>query len=234
MGFVDARVRVQHPCPFCEFSEAFPDVLMAQWCNRHSEVLQLSVSDPRRLDAVVAAARSRFEARELYIDGESALTLSRRCGCSSPGSVSYLAETKGMWLVPPILYREGWETHRLVSPNPEALRGFVDDVRRIGVAEILSMRPQTRLDAVRDLGVVPVHLFEDLTERQVRALVAAFEGGLFESPAEARMASIARREGLARSTFGEHLRKAQRHLLRNAYPYLKLRANGEATTSSDR
>ena len=40
-GFLDARV--QHPCPFCEFSGNHLDVAMAQWCNRHSEGLQISV-----------------------------------------------------------------------------------------------------------------------------------------------------------------------------------------------
>jgi hypothetical protein len=226
MSFVDARVRVQHPCPFCEFSDEFPDVAMTQWCNRSSEVLQVSVPDPGRLDEVLRSARARFEVRELFTDGASALTISRRCSCTGASSVSGLAESQGMWLIPPILYREGWETHRLVAPDAEALRRFVDAVRRIGSIEVLSIRPRDRLDAIRDLGVVPVHLFEDLTDRQIRVLVAAFEGGLFESPAHARMGPIARRVGVARSTFGEHLRKAQLRILRNAYPYLKLRADG--------
>lgn len=40
------------------------------------------------------------------------------------------------------------------------------------------------------------------------------------------MGTVAGRLGLSRSTFGEHLWKAQLRLLRNAYPYLKLRRNG--------
>lgn len=43
MGFLDARVRVQPACPLCEFSGDHPDVAMAQWCNRHSEGLQINV-----------------------------------------------------------------------------------------------------------------------------------------------------------------------------------------------
>ena len=173
MGFLDARVPAQHPCPFCDFSAAFPDVEIVQWCNRASEVLQISPPRTSMLPMLVEAVRMRFQAREIHRDGTSALTISRPCGWSGPASVSGLAEANGLRLVPPILYREGWEIHRLVAPNESALRRFVADVRRIGRVEILSLRPETRLDGLRDLGIVPVHLFDGLTDRQVGALVAA-------------------------------------------------------------
>jgi predicted DNA binding protein len=56
--------------------------------------------------------------------------------------------------------------------------------------------------------------------------VLAFENGLLDIPAKARMDRVARGEGVSRSTFGEHLRKAQLQLIRNSYPFLKLRDDG--------
>jgi len=68
-----------------------------------------------------------------------------------------------------------------------------------------------------------MHLFQDLTDRQIGVLVPAYEHGLFDGPAQSRMTTIARREGLSRSTFGEHLRKGIAQPVRNACPRLKLR-----------
>ncbi len=47
--------------------------------------------------------------------------------------------------------------------------------------------------------------------------------GIQVSAARGHLDHIAQGLGVARSTFGEHLRKAQLRLLRNSYPFLKLR-----------
>ncbi len=227
MHFLDTRIRVQHPCPFCDFSAAFPDVEMAQWCNGTNEVLHITVPEPSRLPEVLEAARKSLAVREIFQDGRSVLTVSRACACSRSITISSLADKNDVWLIPPITYRDGWETHRAIAEGRKALERFYSDVREIGELEVLSHRPRERLDLFRDLGVIPVHFFGGLTDRQVRTLVSAYENGLLEIPARTRMSRVARGEGLSRSTFGEHLRKAQLQLLRNSYPYLKLR-DGEA------
>ena len=97
-------------------------------------------------------------------------------------------------------------------------------VRRVGDTLFYSThRSREELDILRDVATVPVHLFEGPTDRQVHVLVTAFESGLLDVPTRARMGSAARRESLSRSTYGEHLRKAQRQLVSNSYPFLKLR-----------
>lgn len=82
------------------------------------------------------------------------------------------------------------------------------------------------------IGTVPVHLFEGLTERQVHALVSTIEGRFFELPARQKMDRIAAQEGLSRSTFAEHLRKAETQILQNPYPLLKLRDQMEKADGS--
>ncbi|MCI4367211.1 MAG: helix-turn-helix domain-containing protein, partial [Thermoplasmata archaeon] len=53
------------------------------------------------------------------------------------------------------------------------------------------------------------------------------EAGLFDVPSRTSWAAVARREGLSRSTFGEHLRKGQLRLLSNSYESLRSRALGK-------
>jgi predicted DNA binding protein len=160
--------------------------------------------------------------RKLTQAESAALVVAPVAAWNRPPSIASLADRRGLWLVPPTILFAGRETYRLVSPTNEALRRFVSDAKKLGVVEILSHRVRDQLEGMRSLGTIPVHLFEGLTDRQVHVLVSAIEGGLFELPAKAKMDRVAAKEGLSRSTFGEHLRKAEVQILRNSYAFLKL------------
>ena len=222
MAYVDARVRIRHPCPYCDLSAAFPDVSMASWCNQANDVLQITVPDPAQLPAVLAAVRNSLGSREVTRDGASAITISRACRWDRFASVTAVADRCNVWLIPPITYLAGWEPPRILAPAPEAFTAFARGVQRIGDLQVLSSRTKERFDVVRDLGVLPVHLLDGITDRQLHVFISACENGLLDVPARARVGDVARREGISRSTFSEHLRKAQWRLSRNAYPLLKL------------
>src|SRR5207245_10980155 len=98
-------------------------------------------------------------------------------------------------------------------------------------AHTLSDRAPAHRHLTHPLPTSPVHLFEGLTARQVHVLVSALEGGLFELPAREKMDRVAARAGVSRSTFGEHLRKAEMQILQNSYPFLKLRDQSAESAS---
>ena len=225
MHFLDTRLRIKHDCPFCNFSAQFPEAEMVLWYSRESEVLQITAPDRTRLKEMLAAARKHLGACDMFEDGTSALLLTCECGYPRFRSVISIADETGCMLIPPHTYQGGWETHRVLSTGTEPLKRFIEEVEKAGRVEIVSHRGRDALDALHDLNVVPVHFFEGLTDLQIKAVVAAYEAGLFEVPARTRMDRVAKEVGLSRSTFGEHLRKAELQMLRNSYPFLKLRAS---------
>ena len=222
MPFTETRVRVQHPCPYCDLSVAFPDVELDLWTSTRSDVFLITAPTPSRLRDMVRAMRQILSARALAFDGSSALVVTHKARWDFPPSVTGLADRRGVWLVPPTLYLGGWETYRAIAPTQAALRAFVVDVKKVGAVEVLSHRARDQLEGIRSLGTVPVHLLDGVTQRQLHVLVTAIERGLFELPVKEKMDRVAMREGLSRSTFGEHLRKAEMQILQNAYPFLKL------------
>ncbi len=223
MAFLETRIRVRHPCPYCNLSVAFPDVQMDLWTSTRSDVFHVTAPNRARLRESLSAMRESIGARRITYGNASALVITHRAQWDHPPSVTGIADRHGVWLVPPVVYHGGWETYRALSPTQSALKRFVAEVRRVGTVEVLSHRSRERLDGIRSLGTVPVHLFEGITDRQVHILVSAIEGGLFELPAKAKMDRMAAHEGLSRSTYGEHLRKAETQILQNSYPLLKLR-----------
>lgn len=223
MTVVDARVRVHHPCPYCDISAEFPRTLLLLWCDNRRDVFLVSAPDVAELRRAVAALHDAFHARTLLLDGRDALVIVPDFEWADPPSVTGLARRTGVWVLHPVVYFEGTETYRMLAPSKTELHRLIARVRRLGDVEILSVTGRAGLDGVRDLPNAAVHFFEGLTDRQARSLVAAYEGGLFDVPARSRWDDIARREGLSRSTFGEHLRKGQLRLLANSHTSLKAR-----------
>ncbi len=134
-----------------------------------------------------------------------------------------IADKLECMLIPPMTFHEGWETHRIVTRDQENLRQLVDEVSEVGTIEVLSLKARDHMDLMNDVGVVPTHFIEGLTDKQAYVLVTAFEAGLFDVPTRVKMEKVADAIGLSRSTFGEHLRKGESELMKNLYPFLKLR-----------
>jgi predicted DNA binding protein len=224
MTVVDARVRVHHPCPYCDISVEFPRTLLLLWCDNRRDTFLVSAPDPEELRGVVTALRDSFHARTIVMEGRDAIVSVPDFEWADPPSVTGLARRSGVWVLHPVVYYEGKETYRMLAASRTELNDLIHRVRRLGDVELLSVTGRSDLAGVRDEPTASVHFFEGLTDRQARSLVAAYENGLFDVPARARWNEVARREGLSRSTFGEHLRKGQLRLLANSYPTLKARS----------
>ena len=224
MVVVDARIRVHHPCPYCDLSVEFPETLFLLWCDNRRDIFLVASPSVEELHRVGQALRDSFHARRLIEDGREALVLVPDFEWAEPPSVTGMARKVGVWVLHPVVYFGGTETYRLLSPTKTALNRLVARARRVGDVEVLSVSERSGLDSVRELPTASVHFFEGLTDLQARSLVAAYEGGLYDVPSRASWGAVAQSVGLARSTFGEHLRKGQWRLLRNSYAALKMRA----------
>ena len=223
MPTLDAQLRVAHPCPYCDLSVDFPEVLFLLWCDNRMDHFLVSARDEGERESVLTEIRRRFRGKVLLADGTSAVVRLPDFEWEDPPSVTRLAREAGLWVLPPVTYFGGKETYRMLAPARPALHRLVSRLRRLGDVELLSLH-RADLGGVRELPTSTVQQFEGITDRQARSLIAAHEAGLTDVPARGRWAEVARREGLSRSTFGEHLRKAQARLVENSYPALKFRA----------
>jgi class 3 adenylate cyclase/predicted DNA binding protein len=223
MAVVEARMRVHHPCPYCDLSVEFPRTLLLLWCDNRRDVFLVSSPDAGELRQVLSAFRDSFHGRCTVQDGQEAVVVVPDFEWADPPSVTGLARRTGVWALPPVLYHGGRETYHFVAPSRSELNQLIARVRRLGDVELLSVTDREGLGTVRDGSLAPVQFFEGLTEKQTRAIVAAYEGGLLDVPAHRGWGEVARSQGLSRSTFGEHLRKGQHRLLVNSYPLLKAR-----------
>ena len=65
-------------------------------------------------------------------------------------------------------------------------------------------------------------VFADLTRKQIDAVLTAYGNGYYQIPRKADLQTIAATTQVARTTFQEHLKKAENKLMTALVPYMKL------------
>lgn len=96
----------------------------------------------------------------------------------------------------PTVLHDGREIFNIVTQNKENLQRLLDDLEKIGEVRLISVVPFT---------------FEhsSLTKKQFDALTHAEERGYYDWPRNIDIDSLAKEKGISKSTYVEHLRKAE-------------------------
>lgn len=125
-------------------------------------------------------------------------------------------------VVPPIRWERG-------EARVTLLLGEAADLQEVRAllpnARLLSKRTVANGSTVREVLGSPLFL-SDLTEKQARALLAAFDAGYYDSPRRVTTDEVSQVLDIGRSTFQEHLHRAEQHVLRAMLPLVRIRAAG--------
>jgi len=124
--------------------------------------------------------------------------------------------------ISPVVYEQGWEYYRLMMFRHEDLKKLLLRLEQMGVkVEILRKVPFDGFIA-GSLTLTADALFSDLTEKQMDALLDAHNNGYYRLPRKFPLTIIAKKKRMPRTTFEEHLRKAENKIVTGLIPYLEL------------
>lgn len=137
-------------------------------------------------------------------------TMVVRCRCRADGVVGAIV-AHGCTILWPAVYARGTELYTVVAPTRERMDNLVRRLREMGevTLERVSEVPAHALDVSVSLADVTT----GLTERQLAVLRRAVEQGYYDSPRRVSADALAVSFGVSRSTFQEHLRKAEQRVL---------------------
>ncbi len=138
--------------------------------------------------------------------------------------ISRLAD-QDVHVLPPILWRHGEARVSLLvdeGADLAAIQSQFPDARLL----------EKRVTKGRSRFALASPLFlPNLTEKQARALLAAYRAGYYEFPRNATTEEVSTSLGIARSTFEQHLNRAEHHVVKAILPMVRMRAGqapGEA------
>jgi predicted DNA binding protein len=225
MPLWEVTFRNQYEYPFLALSREISGTPLSMWCIWNRELLQVPTRDPRVLQEVEGALRKAGRVVDEHTDAQMGRLFLLRCTCDRYESIWNVAERHQIMESPPTVFRDGWGYYRVLSFDDARTRAFFQEMRKLGPLELLKKR-ELPLSALPS-SVWSHSLFSDMTGKQIEAVLQAHRFGYYNSPRQVTTDDVAQGMGVSRSTYEEHLRKAENRIISSLVPYLQIYASAE-------
>ena len=172
-----------------------------------TQLVELGINKGRHLSEI--SDLERFDVIETHEEDESGVLVSIRC--THPLALSAV-ELSNIYVYPPygIDSKSGLEFR--IFGISSSIRSFLEFVREVKPPDTISVQT-IKNGSSKELDF--------LTEKQREVLELAVNRGYYEDGAEITLKQLADELGIARSTTGEHLKRAESEVLKRAVNYLQ-------------
>lgn len=228
MTIYEVGFKLQHDCPFNDLSKQYPSALISHWCNNENDVMEVSYDDVSIFESLQQSLQELHKklgvkvSRRVFTKSNVQL-LTQSCGCNHYRSTSPTIEKNHCLELQPTIYKGGWEWYRVIAFSEKDIRNLFRELDEFCKVEVIS-RTKNVDGAVRDTFLISTtNLLGALTGKQMEALMVAVENGYYGVPKKTTTEEIAKRLGVPRTTYEEHLRKAESKVLSSVEPYMQLR-----------
>lgn len=222
--------KLQHECPYNDLTKKMPAITFAHWCNHDRDVIEISceeenISAFRELQRDLRGLERALSVKIVRKSfGEhSAQLVTEKCHCGSiRRSVSPVIERHNCLRIEPIIYKHGWEWYRILAFRQKDVKDLFDELEKFSNVQLVSRRTLEET-AVRESFMLSARsLLGELTKKQSHALMIAITRGYYEIPKKLSTDDIAKSLDLPRTTYEEHLRKAESKVMKAVAPLLEL------------
>ena len=224
MPAYEARIKVVHDCFYSRLTQKYPEAAIAMWCNLNTHVFEVTSPDAELSTKVENELLREEVGGSSLKEGNVVRIVAQKCDCT-PGAAAAIAESGG-WFEEPVIYKDGWEHYRVIAHEKTTISDAIQNLKAKGAkVELVSLKPLRLKGVAEDLVVASSSVLAGMTDRQVKALAEACNQGYFEEPSKTDLDYLSRKLGLSRSTYAEHLRKAESKLLTNLSAIIQLAAD---------
>jgi len=226
MTHYEIAFRIRYDSPFGRFTSDHQDVSISQWCNWNKDYIEIKgqgldrkiQSDVQRL-----AKGLRFKILRKTFAQDTLGVVFSHCICGKVLSPPLEEIERFNCLeMQPYIFQNGSELCRVIAFSQSDIRKLFSSLESFGETEVLSRR-EVKADVVRsNLNLSSSILLGDLTAKQKRALRTALDTGYYRKPRGANAAKVANLMGIPRTSFVDHLRKAENKVLNSLHPFISL------------
>ncbi|MDS0243712.1 MULTISPECIES: helix-turn-helix domain-containing protein [unclassified Haloferax] len=221
MSLYEASFRVKHECPYREISERHPELTIREWYLDDCQVIEITAPGSPTDDLLDEVDRLGTVLHK-SVDDTGLHVVTQSCLCSLEDSIIERFEAHNCLYQPPTIHRQGWEHYSVIAFDESDVRDLLHELEADRDIDVLSKTAITAQRIPHSMLAPVDQLFEDVTERQMAALRLALESGYYEQPRKTSLRELADQTAVARSTYEEHLRKAENKILTSAGQFLRL------------
>jgi predicted DNA binding protein len=222
MSLFEVVFRAKYDHPFGKITQNNPSLRMYQWCNDEHDIIELVMQKQEDFETIREDISEAVEVVDEIHNGANVHVITRVCACGGPGTVVQHLSGPDILTIPPIVYENGWEYVRLIVFRHATIRKLLAELRDADFdVEILRKAPFDGYIA-SSLALTTDAIFSGLTDKQMDALLTAYSYGYFRFPRGSDLQTIAAKVKTGRTTFLEHLKKAENKIVTALIPYIQL------------
>jgi predicted DNA binding protein/tetratricopeptide (TPR) repeat protein len=122
----------------------------------------------------------------------------------------------------PYVYHQGWLRINAIALDDYGLPQMFSQLRKMSELKIDS-QAKLNLDLMRENFMIPMsEITSNLTPKQVESLLVAINHGYYQVPRKSRFEDISRAVKIPRTTYEDHVRKAESKVINSVGPYLSI------------
>src|SRR5213594_479612 len=226
MTYYELPFKLQHDCPYNDLSRQYPSPIVSHWCNWSRDVLEIAHRDTkeggirRAINDMLKEMGSKVIQTPRSSSGVHVVI--QHCACDKlPPPTLPTIERRNCLNLQPMVYTGGWEWYHVVAFSQRDIKSLFRDLKHCKV-EVTSRRSISEEFVHDNLLISTSSLLGDLTRKQTNALLIALDNGYYNLPRRATALEISKRLGIPRTSFVDHLRKAQNKVIQAVGPYARL------------
>jgi len=221
MPATEIKIKARTNSPIHRLTEKYPSLRIWMWCNFVQDVYEMESDSPEEFRDAVAEFRGIYNVLDETEISTNIRLITQNCVCSKETTVHDNIQELEILNLMPIFYARGYEYYRLIAFRHEALSELFDRLTEQGFQiEVQEKAPFNGM--VSDSLITMNSLVGDLTDKQVDAIVAAYNNGYYQTPRRVNVQTIADRVRVPRTTLQEHLNKAENKLISSIIPQIQL------------
>lgn len=227
----EVSFRGQDDCPYLRFSVQHPRVTIAQWCNLRADVFEIDLGSTEEFAKIEPDLRTLLRRRGARILKKTLVKPNVQIVTTScreemnPRSIGSVIQRNYCIGVPPVVYSGGWESRRVVGFREIDYKRLFGDLSKLGPIEVLGKTMHTEKFMKDTFEISSSSLFSGVTGKQIQAIEAALDSGYYNVPRYVTTREIAQKLSVPRTTYEEHLRKAESKVLTALAPFIRLRSH---------
>ncbi len=233
MAVQEIAFKFQRSSPIHLATQELPELTVASWCNREHDIIEIASDseEPEATQELQDSARILGEKLGVKIlrktSSERSVQLVTQCYCrTNHESTPAIIERHNLLQMQPTFYKRGWGWYRVLAFRPSDVTNLFRDLEKFGTTHVM-YRKAASGNPIRDTFAVSAKsLLGGLTKKQAVALLTALSRGYYDIPKGVSTDELARSLGLPRTTFEEHLRKAESKALKSMMPLLRFSGTG--------
>jgi len=222
----DVALKITHlkTPSFIDITRRYPSTSIFIWCNRENDVIEICVRNSEEYPLVLEEIRAAHinDVMEEIADEQRLYLNVHRCHCMKQETIVRAIGKLNILNIFPNMIENGWVYHRLIIFRHRDLGELLKRLEKWEwYYKILRKTPFDGFVS-SSLTMSADALFSGLTEKQMEVILTAHRNGYYNLPRVADVKAIAAKEKVARTTFQEHLMKAENKLAAALVPNLKL------------